>query len=210
MLSIADESVFIAQLKHGDEQAFLTLVERHHAGLMRMAMIFVSDTTLAEEIVQETWLAVINGIQKFEGNSSVKTWIFAIMSNQAKKHARRASRTVNLSALNNLTLDDLHNVDAHRFSGKGAWLEPPARWRINPEEALEKGRLLEVVKATIEELPEKQRIVFTMRDIQGFSTADVMSVLDITDANQRILLHRARAAIRAALEIHMTESELAA
>lgn len=210
MLSIADESKFIAQLKHGDEQAFMVLVERHHASLMRMAMIFVSDSALAEEIVQETWLAVIHGIQTFEGKSSVKTWIFAIMSNQAKKHARIASRTVNLSALNDLTLDDLHNVDESRFSGKGAWLQPPARWRIDPEEALLTGRMLDVVKLAIEQLTEKQRIVFTMRDVQGFTASDVMSVLDISNANQRILLHRARAAIRMALENHMKESDWAA
>lgn len=207
MLSIPDESHFIAQLKHGDERAFLTLVEEHHASLMRMARIFVSDHALAEEIVQETWLAVIAGIQGFQGNASIKTWIFAIMSNQAKKHAKKASRTVNLSALNNLQQEDLLNPDASKFKQNGHWLEPIARWNIDPEEELVKGRLLEVIQDTVENIPEKQRIVFTMRDMQGFSAEDVTSVLELSEVNQRVLLHRARAAIREAIATYLQQSE---
>lgn len=210
MLSIADESQFIARLRHGDERAFLELVEEHHAGLMRMARIFVSDRSLAEEIVQETWLAVIAGIQSFEGRSSVKTWIFAIMTNQAKKHARKAQRTINLSALNDLRPGDLADVDEGRFAPNGHWLEPPGRWRIDPEEELIRGRLLQVVQDTLDGLPEKQSLVFIMRDVRGISSEDVTSVLELTDANQRVLLHRARAAIRAAIERYLETSHQAA
>lgn len=206
MLSIPDESEFIAKLRSGDERAFMELVERHHAGLLRMAQIFVSDRALAEEIVQETWLAVIHGIDAFEGRASIKTWIFAIMTNQAKRHASKARRTINLSALDRLDAEDLYDVDASRFAGNGHWLEPPLRWRINPEERLQRAQLLDVIKGCIESLPEKQRIVVTMRDVQGFTTQDVTSVLGISEGNQRLLLHRARAAIRLAIETHLRDT----
>ena len=209
MLALQDESEFIAQLKGGNERAFLELVERHHAGLMRMAMVFVSNPSIAEEIVQETWLGVINGIQSFKAEASIKTWIFAILSNQAKKHARTAHRSVNLSALGELTLEDLYDADQDRFTARGSWLRPPRRWSIDPEQALLEGRLLEVLSHAIEALPEKQRVVFTMRDIQGFEAQDVLGVLAISSANQRVLLHRARAALRDALERHVQAGELA-
>ena len=179
MLSIEDESTFIAQLLGGDEEAFVRLVEKHHDALVRMAMIFVSDRGAAEELVQETWLAVIDGLERFEQRSSLKTWIFAIMANKAKKRAGRDARTVNLSSFAEHDIERmLDNPDEGRFSERGHWSQPPLRWRIDPEERLHKQQLLEVVKDTIEELPELQRIVITMRDVQGFSANDVVGVME--------------------------------
>lgn len=186
----------------------MRLVEKHHDALVRMAMIFVSDRGAAEELVQETWLAVIDGLERFEQRSSLKTWIFAIMANKAKKRAGRDARTVNLSSFAEHDIERmLDNPDEGRFSERGHWSQPPLRWRIDPEERLHKQQLLEVVKDTIEELPELQRIVITMRDVQGFSANDVVGVMEISNSHQRVLLHRARATIRAALERHLAESE---
>lgn len=207
MLSIENESEFIAQLRGGDEAAFTRLVEKHHAGLMRMAMIFVSAQAAAEELVQETWLAVIDGLDRFEQRSSLKTWIFAIMANKARKRATRDARTVNLSSFDERDLERMLNPDEDRFDGREHWTRPPAPWRVDPEERLLRRQLLEVVKATIDELPARQQIVVTMRDVQGFRGAEVAEVLDISPTHQRVLLHRARGTIRAALERHLAESE---
>lgn len=204
MLSIHDESAFIALLLSKDEAAFTRLVQQHHAALMRMAMIFVSDRAAAEELVQETWLAVIDGLERFGQRSSLKTWIFAIMANKAKKRAGKDARTVNLSSFTQQDVERMvEHPDADRFNQRGHWSQPPARWRIDPEERLLRQQLLEVVKDTIEQLPELQRLVVTMRDVQGISSHDTTQMLEITDAHQRVLLHRARASIRAALERHL-------
>lgn len=208
MLSIEDESAFIASLLGGDEAAFVRLVNKHHDALVRMAMIFVSDRGAAEELVQETWLAVIDGLERFEQRSSLKTWIFAIMANKAKKRAGRDARTINLSSFDEHDVERmLDNPDEGRFDGRGHWTQPPQKWRVDPEERLLKQQLLEVVKDTIEALPEHQRLVVTMRDVQGFSSNDVVAILEISSSNQRVLLHRARATIRAAIERHLAESE---
>lgn len=205
MLKIEDESAFIAHLKSGDEKAFAELVDRHHAGLMRMAMIFVSTRAAAEELVQETWVSVIRGIDRFERRSSLKTWIFAIMTNKAKKRAGKDARTVNLSSFGEHDIERMFDPDEGRFTARSCWQNPPAAWKINPEERVQRNELLGVIARTVEALPPKQKLVFTMRDVQGIDASDISECLEITDSYQRVLLHRARATIRAAIESHLGE-----
>jgi len=205
MLKIEDESAFIASLKSGDEKAFAELVDRHHAGLMRMAMIFVSTRAAAEELVQETWVSVIRGIDRFERRSSLKTWIFAIMTNKAKKRAGKDARTVNLSSFDEHDIERMFDPDEGRFTARNSWQNPPSAWKINPEERVQRNELLEVIARTVETLPPKQKLVFTMRDVQGIDVSDISECLEITDSYQRVLLHRARATIRAAIESYLGE-----
>ena len=157
--------------------------------------------------MQETWLAVIDGLGGFEQRSSLKTWIFAIMANKARRRASKDARTVNLSSFDERDLERMLHPDEGRFDERGNWTRPPAPWRVNPEERMVRRQLLEVVKEAIEALPDKQRIVVTMRDVQGFHREDVAQVLDVSDTYQRVLLHRGRVAIRAAVERYLSDHD---
>jgi RNA polymerase sigma-70 factor, ECF subfamily len=196
-----------AALRRGDESAFSSLVSLYHAPLRRLALTYVRSAAVADEVVQETWLGVIRGIHSFEERSSLKTWIFRILANTAKTRAERESRVVPLSALREADLGgDEPAVDPDRFLDQqharwpGHWASPPARWEELPSENLEWRELLGSMKETIGELPSRQRQVIVLRDIEGWEPEDVCRVLDLSEANQRVLLHRARSKVRQALE----------
>jgi RNA polymerase sigma-70 factor (ECF subfamily) len=197
-----DEAQLIARLRAGDERAFETLVMRHHAGMLSVALMHVRTRSVAEEVVQEAWVGVLRGLDRFEGRSSLQTWILRIVANTAKTRGAREARSVPYSSLG-----DEPAVDPERFQGAGEpyprhWRAFPADWGALPEQALMGRETLQVVKDAIAELPPAQRAVITMRDLQGLTPDEVGEVLEITDGNQRVLLHRARSKVRAALERH--------
>jgi len=203
-----DERALVAALRRGDETAFVALVALYGVPLLRLARTFVRDGAVAEEVVQETWLAVLNGIDGFEGRSSLKTWIFQILSNRAKTRAVRERRSAPFSAL--AADDDGAAVDADRFRGEGHrwvghWAAAPADWRHLPEDRLLSKETLARVREAIETLPPRQADVLVLRDVEGWAPDEVCDALGISDGNQRILLHRARSKVRAALEHYLLE-----
>ena len=194
------EELLVDRLRAGDESAFRELVRRHHQSMVRFAETFVPSRAVAEEVAQEAWLGVIKGIDRFEGRSSLSTWIFRIVANIARTRGERERRTVSLS---DELADDGPVVPPSRFSGppgRGAWAQPPASWSDLPDERVLSRSTFERVAAVAGELPHTQRRVFVLRDIEGWSSAEVCNVLDLTEVNQRVLLHRARSKVRAALE----------
>jgi RNA polymerase sigma-70 factor (ECF subfamily) len=200
------EADLLTRLRAGDERAFETLVRRHHRTMLSVARQYVSTRAVAEEVVQEAWLGVIKGIDRFEGRSSLATWILRIVVNIAKTRGVREARSVPYAAL--AGPDDEASVEPERFRGPGdqypgGWWAFPEDWTRLPEQALLTRETLKVVTEAIEELPPLQRSVISMRDIQGCGPEDVCSVLEISDGNQRVLLHRARSRVRAALEKHL-------
>jgi RNA polymerase sigma-70 factor (ECF subfamily) len=199
-LPLPDDEV-VAALKRGDQTVYRELVDALTPGLMRMALMFVRDRAVAEDVVQETWLGVVRGIDRFEGRSSLKTWIYRILINTAKTRGKRESRSIPFSAA---ARADEPAVDPDRFLSAdhrwaGGWMLGPGEWPT-PEEELLQGETRDAILAAIEDLPESQRVVITMRDVEGFPPEDVSETLGITDGNQRVLLHRARAKVRAAIE----------
>jgi RNA polymerase sigma-70 factor (ECF subfamily) len=203
----SDDHALVARLRAGDPAAFETLIERHHATMVRVASLFVRDRALAEEVAQETWLAVLERIDCFEERSSLKTWIFRILTNRAKTRAQREGRSVPLSALGVADQSE-PAVDPDRFLGPGdpepgAWASPPRSWETLPEERLLSQETLSLVAEAIEALPPAQREVIRLRDVEGWSADEVVEALGITDGNQRVLLHRARSKVRQALEHHL-------
>lgn len=196
------DSQLVARLRAGDEDAFVELVDLYGASLLGVARIYVKDRAAAEEVVQETWLGVLQGIDRFEGRSSLKTWIFRILTNRAKTRGERESRTVPFSALAG---GDEPSVDPDRFLGPedskpGAWASPPRDW---PQDRLLERETLDVIAMAIEKLPDAQREVIRLRDMAGWSAEEVAGALEISDGNQRVLLHRARSKVRAALESYL-------
>jgi RNA polymerase sigma-70 factor (ECF subfamily) len=204
-----DDARLLAALRRGDETAFASLLETYQSSLVRVAMIYVRNRAVAEEVVQETWLGVIRGLARFEGRSSLRTWLFRILANIAKTRAVREGRSVPFSALAREAAGrDEPSVAPERFLDEGQrwaghWASPPARWDTIPEERLHAKETLAVVQAAIETLPPGQRAVITLRDIEGWSSEDVCELLDLSEGNQRVLLHRARSKVRAALESHV-------
>ena len=191
----------VERLRSGDEAAFSELIDMYHASMLRLARSFVSDRAVAEEVVQEAWLGVIRGIARFEGRSSLKTWIFRILTNTAKKRGARERRTVPFSALIAPGDDDDGVVDADRFLPAGHlwaghWAAGPSSWGPAPEERLLASETRQVIEAAIESLPDSQRQVITMRDVEDWSAEEVCEALEITEVNQRVLLHRARAKVQ--------------
>ncbi|MEA2192285.1 MAG: hypothetical protein QOI73_2406 [Solirubrobacteraceae bacterium] len=205
-----DERALVAALRRGEEAAFVALVDRYGATLLGLARTFVRDRAVAEEVVQETWLAVLNGIDRFEGRSSLKTWIFQILSNRARTRAVREGRSAPFSALATGVEDDEAAVDADRFRGEGHrwaghWAAAPADWSQLPEERLLSQETLACLHDAIELLPPRQADIIVLRDVEGWQPAEVCAALGISDGNQRILLHRARSKVRAALERYLAE-----
>ena len=193
---------FLARLLAGDEAAFSELVTAHHASLLRLALTFVSDYGAAEEVVQETWLGVLNGLKSFERRASLKTWIFRILVNRARSRGVRDGRTVPFSALQDPASDDMDVLEW--FTAKGGWLQPPAMWQQQDPEALILQReTVNCLEAAIADLPPNQRAVVSLRDVEGVEAEEVCNILAITGANQRVLLHRARSRVRSALEKHL-------
>jgi RNA polymerase sigma-70 factor (ECF subfamily) len=201
------DAELVARLRDGDEAAFALILDAWSDGLVRLARDFVSTDDSAVEVVQETWLAVIQGIARFEGRSSLKTWMYRILVNTAKRRGQRESRSVPWSSL--LTAEDNGpTVDPARFRGpgdpyEGHWREYPSRWPSPEQEALA-GEIRTHVAAALARLPSRQRIVITLRDVEGYSAEEVCSILEISAANQRVLLHRARAFVRGELETYVT------
>jgi RNA polymerase sigma-70 factor, ECF subfamily len=209
---LEDDVAVIAALRRGDESVFVALVDRYHHHLVRLAMVYVDDRDVAEEVVQDTWLGVLNGIDRFEGRSSLKTWMFRILMNRARTRATRERRTVPLSSLTEtVDSDDAPAVDPERFFGpdnrlSGHWASPPASWDALPESRLLSAETLAVIEQAIAALPPQQREVIILRDIEGWGAHEVCNVLEISETNQRVLLHRARSRVRRALEQHVDEA----
>jgi RNA polymerase sigma-70 factor (ECF subfamily) len=201
----AAEAALVERLRAGDEAEFGALVAGLYATMLTVARTYVKDRAVAEEVVQETWLAVINGLDRFEGRSSLKTWIMSILVNQAKTRGTREARTVPFASL--APEDDSPAVDPERFRGPheqytGGWRAFPANWK--PADQLVQDReTIRVAMRAIADLPLTQQTVIRMRDVQGYSSEEVCATLDISEANQRVLLHRARSRVRSALERHI-------
>lgn len=197
------EDTLVAALRAGDEEAFRLLVEAHHGMLRRMAGIWVEDA-IADEVVQETWAAVITAIHRFEGRSTVRTWLFRILANQARKRGTREARSIPFSAA--APRDDGPIVDPDRLLhpelGPSYWPEAPATWEGDPEGRALAAEVRAVVSSAIDRLPAAQREVITLRDVEGWTATETCEAMGISSANQRVLLHRARAAVRDALEVH--------
>jgi RNA polymerase sigma-70 factor, ECF subfamily len=199
-----DEHELVAALRAGDESAFRELIAMYHAMLVRVARAYVPTQTAAEEVAADTWLAVLEGIDRFQERSSLKTWIFRILTNKAKTRGMRERRSLPFSALES----DESSVDPDRFHGPehrwpGHWAAPPQGF---PEERLLAAETREVVEQAIERLPPAQRAVISLRDIEGWDAEEVRNALTLSETNQRVLLHRARSAVRAALESYLEES----
>jgi RNA polymerase sigma-70 factor (ECF subfamily) len=200
----------LARLRSGDERAFAELVRQHHDSLIRLARPVVSSQAVAEEVAQETWFAVIRGLPGFRGGSSLRTWIVRILLRTAQNRAARERRSLPFSALSGADSDEGPTVDPARFRPPGDpwagfWSSPPQAWWTAPEPqamAAETGR---VVAEALQDLPPAQAQVVRLRDVEGWSGAEVCAALGLTEANQRVLLHRGRAKLRAALEDHFAE-----
>jgi len=206
-----DDLAVVAALQAGDEATFLSLVEVHHPAFVRLARTYVPSQAVAEEVAQETWVAVLEGLERFEGRSSLRTWIFRILINRAISRGQRERRTVPFSSLFDAATDpDEPAVDPARFRGSGhgwpgGWAQVPNLWDQGPEALIESKETLAEVSSAIEQLPPSQREVITMRDLDGMTSREVCNVLGITETNQRVLLHRARSKVRGALERYLDE-----
>jgi RNA polymerase sigma-70 factor (ECF subfamily) len=205
---LTEDALVVAALRRGDEAAFADLVNAYSSSLLRLAQDFVRTRAVAEEVVQETWLAVLNGIDRFEGRSSLKTWVYRILVNKAKTRGVRESRTIPFSAL--ADDDDERAVPEGRFRGSddqwpGHWASPPRALDTVPEERLLAGEARARIAEALETLPDSQRIVVTLRDIAGWHSEEVCDALGLSEGNQRVLLHRGRAKLRAAFERYLEE-----
>ena len=196
----------VAALRAGDDGAFMALVEQLGPSMLRLAGQFTPSRAVAEEVVQETWVAVLQGIDRFEARSSLKTWIFRILVNRAKTRGVRERRTVPFASLASAeTGEDYEALSAEHFQAADSsryphhWAAPLPRWETMPEQATESRETLALVRAAIDELPEMQRTVILLRDVEGWDGPQVSNALEISETNQRVLLHRARSKVRAAL-----------
>lgn len=199
---VTEETDLLSALRRGDEAAFISLVERYHAKMVRLALGFVGDAMVAEEVAQEAWLGVLRGVGRFEGRSSLQTWLFTILANCARSRARREKRTVSFSAF--FGEEDVESaVEPERFQQEGRWrdhwLHFPASWSELPEERILAQETLERVRQAIDGLPPNQRTVVLLRDVEGLSAAEACNVLQVSESNQRVLLHRGRAKVQHAL-----------
>jgi RNA polymerase sigma-70 factor (ECF subfamily) len=203
-----DDSHLLAAIREGDELAFVALVERYHSSLLRLARLYV-EPNATEDVVQDTWIGVLRGLSAFEGRASFKTWLFRILVNRARTRAVRNARSIPLSAL---VRDEIEShecaVDPARFQSAegrypGHWLLKPSSDEL-PEEKLLAGELDDVVRSALRTLPPAQSEVVRLRDVEALSSEEVCRLLNLTEGNQRVLLHRGRSKIRAALEAYVT------
>jgi RNA polymerase sigma-70 factor, ECF subfamily len=203
-----DEAQLLRSLRDGDETAFAMLVDEHGSAMLRIARLYVRDRAVAEEVVQEAWLGVLRGIDRFEGRSSLRTWLFRIVTNLAKTRGVRESRSVPFSALVGDEVEDAGpSVPPERFRDpgdrwSGHWASPPEKWG-RPEQELLSAETRGVIARAIEALPDVQRQVITLRDVEGWSSDEVCNALGLSETNQRVLLHRARTKVRHALDDYL-------
>ncbi len=194
-----DDVALLARLRDGDEKAFVTLVSRHHDPMLRLARTFVSSHAVAEEVVQETWVGVLRGIDRFEGRSSLRTWLLAILVNRARSAGVREARSVAIG-------DSERAVDGARFNAAGLWSAPPQHWVDDVENRLGAEALRDSIQETLSAMPARQRAVVMLRDVDGLRSDEVCDLLSLTPANERVLLHRGRSRLRQALEDLITPS----
>jgi len=206
-----DDLYFVEQLRSGNEAAFVSLIDRYAPTMLRLAMVYVRARAIAEEVVQETWMAVLEGLNRFEGRSSLKTWLFRILTNCAITRAQREGRSIPFSSLEAIDTDHAeHAVDPdqflpadHRWSGH--WVSFPSNWQEIPEERLLSQETRAHLEKAINALPPSQREIIILRDIEGWSSVETCGFLGISEVNQRVLLHRARSKVRTVLESYFQE-----
>ena len=200
---MADEDLALAKrIAAGEEAAFLALLEAIGPTLKRLTRTFVGNAAIGEEVLQETWAAIVDGCASFEERSGLKTWACRILINTAKKRTAREARSVPMSSLGD---GEEYTVDPSRFAPEGYWVAPPTPFGEGktPEGLALHKEVREHIQRALEELPEAQRTVVTLRDVEGWDPQEVCNALDLTETNQRVLLHRGRARIRAALELYL-------
>jgi RNA polymerase sigma-70 factor (ECF subfamily) len=198
-----DDSELVRRVRAGDRSAFAALVRQHGGALLRFARVFVREDSVAEEVVQDTWMAVLEGLDGFEGRASFKTWLYRILANRARTRATRERRSVPFSALTETETDE-QALDPERFDAAGMWRDPPAGWTDEtPERLALEAETRGVMEAAVAALPSAQRAVLVLRDEDGLETEEICNLLGLTVTNQRVLLHRARTRVRQALEEHM-------
>ena len=207
--SVADDQV-VAALQRGDEGTFRDVFERSYSMMKRIARTYVASDAVAEEIVQETWVAIVNGIDRFEGRSTLGTWIFSILTNQAKSHCAREGRALPFASVAPSGVGE-PAVDPDRFQNDdetwpGHWATPPRPWQ-KPERRLLSLETREQLKQALALLPERQRLIVGLRDIEGLSGEEVCDLLGLSQENQRVLLHRGRSRLRAALEEYLDAAD---
>jgi len=200
------DAQLVAALRAGDEETYRRIVREWHSSLVRVAQIFVPTRSLAEEVVQETWLRVLGALDRFEGRSSLKTWVFRILVNTAKTRAQREGRVIPFSSLHDPSRIPDASVDPGRFLADdherhpGGWSPPPPEL---PEDRLVAAETREMIAKAIDALPANQRAVISLRDVEGWSSEEVRNALDLSEVNQRVLLHRARSKVRQSLEDYL-------
>ena len=187
---MGDDTELLARLRAGDEGAFVALVEQYHTSMVRLASTFVPNRAVAEEVAQDAWLGVLRGLDSFEGRASLRTWLFRILVNRARSTGVREHRSVPAAMV------DEPAVDPRRFASDGHWVEPPVPWTEEVESRLAAADTVERIRTLIEELPPLQRQVITLRDMEGLGAGEVCDILQISEGNQRVLLHRARSRVR--------------
>jgi RNA polymerase sigma-70 factor, ECF subfamily len=185
----------LTRLRNGDEEAFVMLVARYQQPMLRLARSMVSTQAVAEEAVQDAWMGVVRGIERFEGRSSFKTWLFRVLANRARSAGSAEQQTT--------PIESLHAVDPLRFDAQGQWADPLDRWTEESEDRLEAATWVPILKSGLDDLPPRQREVVVLRDIEGLSGDEVCAVLGISGGNQRILLHRGRTRLREILETEL-------
>ncbi len=200
-VTVDPDLILLERLRAGDEAAFMTLVGRYHDSMLRLARTFVHSHAVAEEVVQETWVGVLRGIDRFEGRSSLRTWLLTILVNRARSTGAREARSV-------ASDDIVAAVDASRFDASGAWSSPPDLWVEATEDRVGAGALRDELRTALSQMPERQRAVVMLRDVDGMRSDEVCTVLGLTPANERVLLHRARSRLRQALEGRIGAAEL--
>ncbi len=189
----APDEALVARILMGDEDAFVALVGRHQRSLLRLARTYVRDAALAEDVVQDTWIGFLRGVEKFEGRSRFRTWLHRVLVNRAKTRGAKEARYVFMDP------QDEASPIADRFEPSGSWRAPPRAWNLTPEQSLLSDEIRSVLETVLEALPPAQRAVVELRDLEGLEAAEVCNVLGISETNQRVLLHRGRTKVRAAL-----------
>jgi RNA polymerase sigma-70 factor, ECF subfamily len=201
-----DDADLVSALRAGDEQVFATLIEAYSPALLSIAQRYVPSRAVAEEVLQDTWIALLRGIDDFEERSSLKTWLFRILINTAMSRSRHEGRSVPLSSV--APREDELSVDPDRFLAEhtrwpGHWSAPPRSWDSIPDERLLASETLDAVGRAIGGLPERQRQVIVLRDVEGWTAGEVRDTLELSEGNQRVLLHRARSKVRATIEVEL-------